>query len=121
MENILLRIKLLEDLVHMRSDVKETIQALSVFGSDVVEGEYLALLSRETVRENLERYLNGELTEEDLFLWAEALELRDDVSFGEERDETGDVFDVIYTFATPELEGPITKESVHKLKRRLET
>lgn len=93
------RITLLHDLVGLHRPVNEVIAELRKYGSDAVDGEAPVTLSREQAISVLQRFLDGGLSARDVYEWADALELREDVDFGEEEDE-GVVFDVIANIST---------------------
>ena len=65
----------------------------------------------------VDRFLGGEITAAQLQEWAENLEVREDVAFADdERDLLDDVF---FRIATPMINGPLTRESVSRMKNDL--
>lgn len=97
------RKELLEQLVRFERPPEELSRELEPFG--LHSDDYLVHLEYKHIVHILTKYVYDELTAEDVRDWASALELRDDIDFGEEDSNT---FDLIYKFATPELEGPLT-------------
>jgi len=73
----------------------------------------LVTLTLKDIGSILTRFLQLELTAQDVTDWASALELRDDIKFG--YDDEGAVFTAIFKLATPELEGPLTMQRAESL------
>lgn len=104
------RINLLKSLLQLDSPVKDILSDLKRYGSDAVEGEALVTLTREQTISVLQRFLSGNITGKELYEWAEALELREDIDFGAD-DDRGVIFDVVSNISTTYvLRGPITEE-----------
>ena len=106
------RKELLERLIRISGSLEKILEELELYDFEAVNGEALVVLSRKDFISVLERYLAGEISGEDIYNWADALELRDDVDFGERDDETGDVFDLISNIANPLLKGKLSPEMV---------
>lgn len=62
--------------------------------------------------------MTGGLNADDVSEWASALEMRDDVQFGQEDPH---VFHIIFKLSTPELEGPLTSQRAENLIKALTT
>ncbi len=113
------RKRLLENLIYIKGSVQESIKVLDGYDTGH-DGEELVVLAKEDIKEILNRYLMDKITAEDIFLWADAIELRGDICFGTEDDESGVVFDIISYIATPELEGEISKDKAEEFIQRIE-
>jgi hypothetical protein len=95
----------LEHLVLFDKPLKETLAVLDHF--DLSGENELVVLQNKDIISILKRFLQSELSAQDVNDWASALELRDDVKFG---CGDSDIFIVIFKLATPELEGGVTAQ-----------
>jgi len=110
-EEIAERKRLLTDLLRLDTEsLRQTVSALEKYIEDSLDEVKLVLLSRAQVISILQRFIKGEISGEDLYVWADALELRPDVDFGEEDDEGMVFYTVSEISTTYVLRGPITKE-----------
>ena len=92
------------------------MRELGSFGWDW-EGDALLILKKEDLLRIIDRFLAGEVTAVQLQEWAENLEVRDDVAFdGEEKELIDEVF---FRLATPEINEPLTLQSVQKMRDEL--
>ena len=90
----------------------ETLRAeLSTYPWDL--NEPLVVLQRADVAGILRRFIAGELTAADVVLWAEALELRDDVGFPKGDDKA--LGRVIFVLANPEVNGQLSRDRAEAL------
>jgi hypothetical protein len=112
------RKEILHELIRFEQPSFPLIQELEAFGWDWPE-EPLVTLTREDVLRIIERFLGGEITAMELQEWAENIELREDVEFGEQGDQVVD--DVFFRLATPFINVPLTAESVGCMKHELLT
>jgi hypothetical protein len=104
--------RLLTELLRLdAANLRQTALALEEYIQDSLdEEEALVLLGRAQVVSVLQRFIKGEISGEDLYVWADALELRPDVTFSEE-DDDGEVFHAVSDISTTYvLRGPLTKE-----------
>lgn len=104
--------RVLQELVSARGDVPGLARDLRTFpGWDV---EPLVTLEASDVISILERFLRGDLSSDDVGIWADALEVRDDVEFGD--DAENGVITAIFLLAT-EIVGdrPVTPERAREL------
>lgn len=101
---------LLEQLLRFEKPLQETLSLLESF--DLDSDGSLAFLGYADIAHVLERYLQGVLSRRDVYDWAAALELREDIEFGHDEEH---VFDIIYKLATPELEGELTPARAQNL------
>jgi hypothetical protein len=76
--------------------------------------EALYLLTRADVLKVFERYLSDEITTKELSGWANYLECREDFGYETSSEEVLDR--VIFWLANPEINYPVNKSLVHKLK-----
>ncbi|WP_027944924.1 hypothetical protein [Amycolatopsis taiwanensis] len=100
------RTQALCDLVELRIPVRAATSALSRFNWDS-EDELVPLTRGDAIRV-LRGYLDQTLNTEDIQLWAESLEGRDDV--GREPGFADQLTEFLFEVATPELAGPLTPE-----------
>lgn len=108
------RLDAVRDLALLGKPVDQCIEALSDFEWDFDGVPFV--LSGMMVETILNRYLDGTLSSAELAEWANAIELRDDIDFGE-TDQSW-IAEVIHTVASPELNGPISRRSVSDLLRQ---
>lgn len=104
--------RVLQELVSARGDVPGLARELRRFpGWDV---EPLVTLEAADVISILERFLRGDLSADDVGIWADALEMRDDVEFGD--DAENGVITAIFLLAN-EIVGdrPVTPERAREL------
>lgn len=105
----------LTDLLTFRAPIERLVDALKQFPWDSETG--LVLLTPEHIQNVVLRYLNGELTGQQLEDWANAIESREDISFASAHENV--LADAIFQLANPTLTTPITKKSVQDLITRL--
>ena len=110
------RAEILHALVLFDQPPKPLMRELSSFGWDW-DGAPLVTLKKEDLLRIIDRFLATEITAAQLQEWAENLEVRDDVAFDEQEKERID--DVFFRLATPEINEPLTPESVRKMKTEL--
>lgn|SRR5690606_4870367 len=77
----------------------------------------MVLMAPGQVRRALQRYLDGNATPEELELWAETLESRDDVGFEDGFEKLGR--ELLWELANPELQGPLSKDSARAILSRI--
>lgn len=108
------RMNAIENLALLKKEVRICIDAISEFDWDY-DGIPFVLKGDEVAR-ILVRFLDDNISPSELELWADALELREDIKFEEgERDW---IQEVVAILSSSELNGPITKSSVTDLLRR---
>ena len=81
--------------------------------------ETLVNLTSDIIISILERYLQSELTAQEVEDWANAVEMRDDIEFGVDDDET--IMNAIGELANPLLTEPLTPKSAKALMEKLRT
>lgn len=100
--------RILERLIKYEGPLEENIAALEALGAE--GGEPLVTLTRSQTISILKLFIGGKITGEELYKWADALEMREDLDFGDEGDE-GAVFRVVSNISTTyALRGPLTRE-----------
>lgn len=110
--------ELLENLVNLRVSVSDTLSSLKKIGHGFVDDDDAVLLSKEHVISALERFMAGEVSADDIDRWADGLEMREDVIFGEDGDKK--VFNAISDIDTHRVvHGAITKEFARKILKSL--
>ncbi|PIR34622.1 MAG: hypothetical protein COV36_00440 [Alphaproteobacteria bacterium CG11_big_fil_rev_8_21_14_0_20_44_7] len=110
------RKEILIDLLGVNKPIQDLITALSNFewDSDVE----LVVLSRNDVAKVLREFISGKISSDQINLWANTIEGRDDIGF--ENDFYDLLKDIIFELANPELEGEITIHKVRAILKSLE-
>jgi hypothetical protein len=109
------RRSLLKRLVPFELPLEDSIAILRAYGWDA--DEELVVLSASDAAQILQRYLDGELSAQQVEYWAELLEMRDDVGFEESR--SGELRRLIFVLANPEINEPLTPALAKRLCRLL--
>lgn len=81
------RKNILEDIIKYENPESLPILREELNGYPWDSEEVHAVLSRKSIVNILERFARGEITARQVEDWADALEIRDDVEFGENNDE----------------------------------
>jgi hypothetical protein len=110
------RAEILHELVRFEKPSDALMSELKSFGWDW-DGDPLLILKKEDLLRIIERFLANDITAAQLQRWAENLEIRDDVAFDEQEKELLD--SVFFRLATPEINEPLTHESVRMMKDEL--
>ena len=110
------RVAALEDLVSLRVPPAEAQRRLRAFGWD--SDDELVTLTRRDLLRLLDEYLLGNLTNDDVEHWANAVEGRDDIGFEEELEAV--LKDMVFQLAAPEITAPLTPAAALEWKRRLD-
>ncbi len=105
----------LEDLIHLRGSVADTLKRLRVFDWDSARN--LVTLSPATVIEVLERYLSGDVTAEEIEKWADGIEVREDIAFPPLFDTV--MKELFFELANPEIDRPLSPETARGWSERL--
>ena len=110
--------RVLRDLVNASGDISALARQLERFqGFDL---EPLVTLGGPDIVSILERFLRGDLSAEEVGIWAEALEVRDDVDFGD--DAAGLVTGTVIQLASEGLGArPVTPGTARELVTELGT
>lgn len=109
------RVQALEDLVNLRRSVGEAVSALVKFSID--SEEELIDLTPVSIMTVLDKYLSGDLSAQEVELWAETLYMRDDVGLQEKCEGTLKM--ALFELSSPEINEPITYEVALDWKARL--
>lgn len=104
----------LRALLEADGDIPSLVQGLDPFRS--VDVEPVISMTAQHVISVLERFLAGELSCEDVGLWAEALEWREDV---EESEEGPEVMTFVLELATEGWSRPVTPERARQFVEEL--
>lgn len=110
------RIDVLRDLISFSKPVNVLSTALSRFDWDY-EGQPLVVTASE-IKAVLKRFLAGEFTADELEIWANLIEGREDLEFEEQKHKL--IEHVIYCLANPILQGEITFGSCRNLLSTLD-
>ena len=100
------RTELIKRLVRFDAPLALTLSALKEFRWDC--DEPLVKLDASSVRSVLQRYLSGSLTADDIEVWADAIECREDI-------DASDFRDIIFYLANPLITSPISPNVVQTL------
>ncbi len=110
------RYRALRDLISARQPIEQTIGHLRTFPWD--SERVLVVLYRTDASRVLRRYLQAEMSAEQCVAWADAIEVRDDISF--DPDQVKLLKRFIFEVANPELEGLLSLEAARGWLRLLE-
>ena len=99
-ETVAARTSALQALVECRLPLGAAIARVRSFGWD--SDEDLVTLRASHVMAVLRRFLAGELSADHVEVWADGLEVREDIGFA------GDTLDLIFRLANPDMNGAIT-------------
>lgn len=105
----------LKNIIEGKGNFASQVNILS--GHDWDFEEQAVTLDKTALQNYLQYYLSGSLTEEDVYKWADFLEVREDVDYPE--DEEKIISEIMHALATPELEGPLTKDRARIFVSRL--
>ena len=103
--------EVLQQLISYSGDLNIILLELSSYGWDFEEA--VIILTHEHILSILERYLSGELTQQQLEDWGNAIEGREDIDYEEAYEEH--IADAIHHLANPLLTEPITSDSVRNV------
>jgi hypothetical protein len=109
-------VKALSELVNFALPIKQLSDQVAAIGWDT-PGD-MVTMKRRHLASALSSYLDGHLTREEIFEWANLLEIREDIDF-----ESGDdvlIPKLIFKLANPEIEGDLTPERARSIIEMLE-
>lgn len=109
------RMDTLKSLVSLTKSLDEISSNLAMFDWDY-EGEPLVVTPPQVI-EVLQLYISGGMGADALEQWANILECREDIAF--EKNGEGELENVIYCLANPELEGDITSDRCEQFVKEL--
>ena len=113
--NIESRLKLVTKLIEYDGNPRQIVDELQVFCWDCdVE---LINLKPAHLNKVLDLYVSGKITSNDIYNWANFVELREDIGFEEDSEDI--VQEAIFWLANPEINYPITLESAKEIKTKL--
>jgi hypothetical protein len=104
------RQEVLQALLAAQRPLEDVAKQLASFEWDSDE---LVELRAEHVVAVLERFLRGDLRAEDVHMWADLVEGRDDIGLEQAHQEA--LKQAIFQLATPELEGPLGEAMARRL------
>jgi hypothetical protein len=107
------RRQLLDRITRAEPTMRDDLQQLATFPFDSTEP--LIVLTVDTARDVLARHAGGLITDADLELWADSLEVRDDVAL-----DPG-LTDCLFELSTPELTGKTVARLADDWRTRLNT
>ena len=99
---------LIKQLLKAKDDFPLLVQRLDQYEWDF-DGTPV-LLEKKHLKNILSRYLKEEVSDDFLYEWAEFIELRDDIDYLEEDEET--LLEIIHNMASPQTEGNLTHARV---------
>ena len=109
------RRRVLERVLRAEPSIREDVGVLRGFPFDACEP--LALLTLDIARGVLARHADGQITDEDLVAWADALEIRDDVALEPAFEDT--LRECLFELAEPVLTGKPTSALAAEWSERL--
>jgi hypothetical protein len=109
------RVNALQDLLELRRPITQAAAAVDQLPWDS-DAELVTLRRGDAIR-LIEGCLRGKISQDDLRVWAETLEGRDDVGF--ELDFEDVLKQLLFEFSSPELFEPISPPMLQRWLRRL--
>jgi hypothetical protein len=109
------RQELVEALVEWRGEVKSLAATLAEFDFDCETP--LATLRLSNIADTLKRFIGGNVSANDVEIWAEAVEGRDDIDYAKDQEEL--ISESLFALSTPSANGPLTKFSAQEMLGRL--
>lgn len=106
------RADILNDLVSFNKSLPSLKNELSKYSWDVEE-PYLVITKPQFLKV-LKKCLEQQITLQDLENWSNLIECRDDLDF-----ENEELQEIIFEFASPEINGEITKERLQEMIKEL--
>lgn len=103
------------NLVSYNEPIHSLVYALKAFGWD--SRDELVILTPQHILSVIGRYLSGEVTADQLELWANTIEGREDIAFDSQHEAS--INDAIHQLANPLLTEPISHESVARIIQNL--
>jgi hypothetical protein len=107
----------LESLIELKGDLRTIRASLASFPFDHPEEE--VTLTTDHVRTVLERFIDSQLSEQDVEDWANIVEGRDDIGYDEKSKET--LIELVFVLANPVLNGSLDLGKARDLLRQLDT
>jgi hypothetical protein len=108
------REELVKSLIEGKGDINRIIEKLSEYSYD---SEPLAVLTRENVIKLLKSFLEGNISSKDIQIWADAVEMRDDIDYEEGFEQV--IADQLYILSEPEINGPLNGDTVKNIIEEL--
>ncbi len=105
------RLGFVMDLVLIRKPIHECLKNLNKFEWDYKKSPFV--LNIFTIKNILLKYISGEISGNDLYLWAESIEMREDIDYDDKDRE--DISMIMSTLSNPEINGRITTDLVNGL------
>lgn len=109
------RVLFLNAVINMQPDYGIAMKALEEYGWDF-NGNPLMIQSS-VFKEILSGFVEEKIAATDIHIWAEFLELREDVDFFENDEPI--LSQILYELANPDLEGELTKDRAKSLISQL--
>ena len=106
------RTDVLNDLVSLNKELPFLKDELSQYSWDTEE-PYLVITKTQLI-EVVKKCLDQKITIQDLENWADLIECRDDLDF-----ENEELQEIVFEFASPEINGEITKERLQEIIKDL--
>jgi hypothetical protein len=107
--------ELLGRLIRCELPIEPTLAALREYGWDTDAG--LATLGTQQMLNMLQRYLDDEITADQLTDWGDLIECHDDISYEPAYDSL--LKQVIFEIANPNLNSEISQEVAQNMRHRL--
>lgn len=109
------RIDLLNKLINFDDDIDSVNAKLATFGWD--SNEDFVILKKQHLLKVLNKFLNGEIDQNDIVGWAEAIECREDIGFDLENKNM--LSQIIFDLANPGVVGELSKVEAKALMEKL--
>lgn len=106
-----MRKQLLQNILELEGDIISFKQSLDKYPWDS-ESE-LTFLTRGHIKHALNKYLQGDLTNQQLEYWANVIECRDDIGFEEGYEDI--LEEILFQLANPSLNEPLSNDDIKKI------
>ncbi len=106
------RTDILKDLLYFKGNLPSLREELSQYPWDTEEA-YL-LMTKKHFLNVISRCLKDEISLQDLEVWANLIECRDDLDF-----ENEELQEIVFELASPEINGAITRERLHEIIKNI--
>ena len=104
---------ILMDLFFFKADLSELQNELSQYPWDAEE--HVLIVSQRDLTNVIVRCIKNEITIDEIVTWANVIECRDDLDF-----EVGEMQEIVFELANPEINGEITKERLEEIINELQ-
>ena len=110
------RSKVLDDLLNLKRPLLEIQKDLAQLEWD--SNDKICVFDEKKLANILNEYINNNISEQNLELWANMIECREDIQIDKRQEKL--IKHIIFTLANPYLEGEISKLSIEDFLKQLQ-